>query len=188
MLNLPAFPPQLFGDELARFTKVTPPKAVRVASGSVVSVTDGDTVRIKVDGGKTEKVRIIGVDAPEDTTHHDVFGPQATAFTRKALAGGRHVWLELDAGDRDRYGRLLAYVWLTEPSLAVKAGYPSDGEVRAGMLDAQIASAGLARVMAIEPNTRHRAVLAACVAEAQAARRGIWALPTSKLPKAWQTR
>jgi micrococcal nuclease len=80
----------------------------------VVRVIDGDT--IEVEGG--EKVRLVGVDTPE-TAHPskpvERFGKEASDFTRKALVGEK-VFLVLDSNSagtkhRDRYGRLLAYVW-----------------------------------------------------------------------------
>ncbi len=81
----------------------------------VERVIDGDTVRVRV-GGKTRTVRLIGVDTPE-TKHPskavEYFGREASAFT-KAHLEGKTVRLAKDSiGDtRDRYGRLLRYVYL----------------------------------------------------------------------------
>jgi micrococcal nuclease len=78
--------------------------------GTVVSVTDGDTLRVQLDGGRLERVRLIGIDAPERGRCHYA---QATAGARR-LADDRRVVLHGDPtqATRDRYGRLLAYVWL----------------------------------------------------------------------------
>lgn len=73
---------------------------------------DGDT--LVVDG--VETVRLIGVDTPETVDPRrpvQYFGREASNFTR-ALALGRMVRLEFDVDRRDRYGRTLAYVYLSD--------------------------------------------------------------------------
>ena len=79
-------------------------------SGVVVRVADGDTVTVRASGGGRERVRVLGIDTPE---LGECGGAAATRVTR-ALALGRSVSLETDPsqGDRDRFGRLLAYVEL----------------------------------------------------------------------------
>jgi endonuclease YncB( thermonuclease family) len=79
-------------------------------SGAVSRVIDGDTVDVALANGKRERVRLVGIDAPE---RGDCFSRQATAQVR-SLALSRRVVLERDAiqGERDRFGRLLAYVVL----------------------------------------------------------------------------
>lgn len=79
-----------------------------VMRGVVTTVVDGDTVDTRLDSGRTERVRLIGIDTPE---RGDCFFSQASARTR-GLALGRRVVLRGDATQdtRDRYGRLLAYV------------------------------------------------------------------------------
>ncbi len=70
---------------------------------------DGDTIRLS----NGERVRLIGVDTPE-TKHPrkpvQCFGKEASAFTRK-MVQKRYITLEFDWQLRDRYGRLLAYVY-----------------------------------------------------------------------------
>jgi micrococcal nuclease len=81
---------------------------------------DGDTVHVTLENppagfNKVEKIRMIGVDTPE-TVHpsRDVeyFGKEASDFTKNALLG-KNVYLALDWDTRDRYGRLLAYIYTT---------------------------------------------------------------------------
>lgn len=85
-----------------------------------VRVVNGDTIEFSI-AGRTEKVRLIGVDTPE-TVHPDKpverFGREASAFTKR-MAEGQPVRLEVDADtlDRDRYGRLLRYVFLPDGKL-----------------------------------------------------------------------
>jgi endonuclease YncB( thermonuclease family) len=78
--------------------------------GTVASVIDVDTINVRLENGKSERVRLIGIDSPE---RGSCWSSQATSETR-ALAQGEHVTLRGDASQatRDRYGRLLAYVWL----------------------------------------------------------------------------
>jgi len=76
----------------------------------VVRASDGDTVLLE----SGDRVRFIGVDTPE--THHPElpvqrFGEEASAFTRKHTEG-RRVQLEFGPECRDKYGRLLAYIWV----------------------------------------------------------------------------
>jgi micrococcal nuclease len=76
----------------------------------VTEVVDGDTLRVRLVTGKTERVRLIGIDAAERGT---CYADRAAAHAR-GLALSKPVVLRGDATQdtRDRYGRLLAYVWL----------------------------------------------------------------------------
>lgn len=83
------------------------------ADASVVSVIDGDTIKVSV-GGRVETVRLVGVDTPETKkpgTPVQCYGPEATQATSRIVSGAR-VKLTADrvAGDRDKWGRLLRYV------------------------------------------------------------------------------
>ena len=83
----------------------------------VVAVHDGDTITVRLDG-RTEKVRLVGIDSPElddeRQTYRDA-GYAARNYARSRL-GGETVTLEPepDQSDRDRYGRLLRYVILAD--------------------------------------------------------------------------
>jgi micrococcal nuclease len=86
-------------------------------SGSVevtlVEVVDGDTIWVRMPDGCKEKVRYIGIDAPE-VPHTDsageYLGKEATAHNAELLASGP-LRLQTDVEPRDEFGRLLAYVW-----------------------------------------------------------------------------
>jgi len=88
-------------------------------------VVDGDTIIL--DNG--ERVRLIGVDTPE-TKHPrkpvEYFGKEASAFTKK-MVEGKMVRLEYDWQERDKYGRMLAYVYLMDVTFLnaeiLKQGY-----------------------------------------------------------------
>jgi endonuclease YncB( thermonuclease family) len=79
-------------------------------SGSVVHVVDGDTIDVSLASGRRERVRLIGVDTPE---RGQCFFTRATDVTAR-LAANKRVVLQGDPtqATRDRYSRLLAYVWL----------------------------------------------------------------------------
>lgn len=89
--------------------------------GTVVGVVDGDTVDVRVHG-VTERVRLIGIDTPESVAQDrpvQCFGAEASARTASLLPAGTEVRIERDEVTRDRYGRLLAYVWRTGDDLLV---------------------------------------------------------------------
>ena len=91
-------------------------------------VVDGDTIIIEMNG-KQERVRLIGVDTPE-TKHPkkpvEHFGKEASAFTKR-MVEGKKVTLEYDLEKRDKYDRLLAYVYLEDGTFInaeiIKQGY-----------------------------------------------------------------
>ena len=139
-----------------------------VTAARVTKVSDGDTIHVEFDDGTSEKVRLIGIDTPESTNQVEPWGVQATQFTVRAVPVGTRVWVETDAELRDRYGRLLAYIWLKQPTS--QAG----GYVRDHMLNAMIASAGYAQPLTIQPNSKYAEILARFVAEARSAERGMW--------------
>ena len=78
--------------------------------GTVTHIVDGDTLDVRLTSGKTERIRLIGIDTPERGV---CYFSQATAQARQ-LAMSKQVVLRGDTTQdtRDRYGRLLAYVWL----------------------------------------------------------------------------
>lgn len=126
----------------------------------VERVVDGDTLRLI--GGET--VRLIGVDAPESVKpHHPVepFGPEATRFLRNLIAeAGNKVHLEFDSPLRDKYGRLLAYVWVGDK-----------------LANEELIRAGLARAeMEYSYSLAMKQRFSRAEAEAKAAKRGIWSL------------
>jgi len=94
---------------LVEAASATRPTALGGA-GNVTHVVDGDTVDVQLTTGADERVRLIGIDTPERGA---CGAARATAYAR-SLASGRQVTLVGDPTQarRDRYGRLLAYVWV----------------------------------------------------------------------------
>ncbi len=84
---------------------------------SVAFFVDGDTIAVNMNG-KVEKVRFVGIDTPEThkpNTPVQCYGPAAAAFTKNTI-GTNSVRLVSDSlsTDRDRYNRLLRYVYLPD--------------------------------------------------------------------------
>jgi len=148
----------LGGVLLALVTALPVWSAPAALGGTVVRVVDGDTIHVRIDAG-VAKVRYIGVNTPE--VHHPTKGEEpggreATEVNRR-LIEGKTVRLELDVQERDRYGRLLAYV--------------SVGDV---MVNAELVRLGYAQVMTVPPNVRYQQLFLKLQREAREAGRGLW--------------
>lgn len=94
----------------------------------VTRVVDGDTIKVNFNG-KEESLRLIGIDTPEsvhpDASRNVLEGRIASDYT-KTLLEGKDIELEFDAEERDKYGRLLAYVYINGimvNKLLLKEGY-----------------------------------------------------------------
>lgn len=138
----------------------------------VTKVVDGDTVYVAF-SGKSEKVRFIGVNTPETKDPRkpvEPYGKEAAAYTTAELSG-KEVYLELDVQERDKYGRLLAYIWLERPSSR------SEAEVRAKMFNARLLLDGYAQVMTVPPNVKYADLFVQFQRKARSANKGLWALP-----------
>jgi micrococcal nuclease len=127
----------------------------------IVKVIDGDTVDIAL-AGHTERVRLIGVNTPE-TTHPtkpiECFGPEASAYLTQLLPKGTTVRIERDVEARDRYGRMLLYLYLGSNNL---------------FINLDLVARGYGAPMSIEPNTFHRNDFVRAAAQAEAANVGLW--------------
>ncbi|AMV38009.1 thermonuclease family protein [Planctomyces sp. SH-PL62] len=92
----------------------------------VVWVDDGDTIRIKWPDAPAERVRILGIDAPEVANPRDrsragqEYGDEARAFARRLILGANRLEL-LRAARPDRYGRTLGYLFVDGENYSVLA-------------------------------------------------------------------
>jgi micrococcal nuclease len=126
----------------------------------VVRVVDGDTIKVAI-GARTERVRYIGVDTPESVkpgSPVECFGKEASRYNARLVAG-RRVRLVRDVEERDRYGRLLAYVYRAGDGLFVNARLVRDG---------------YATPLTIPPNVRFAGRFRTQAADARRAQRGLW--------------
>ncbi len=124
----------------------------------VAKVVDGDT--IEVAGG--DRVRLIGVDTPETKDPNrpvGCFGKEASRFTATLIPVGTEVRLVGDAEQRDRYGRLLAYVYRRADGLFVNA---------------ELLRRGFAQLLTIPPNIAHTDEFASIAQEARSGSQGLW--------------
>ncbi len=118
---------------------------------------DGDTVVITPPIDGIADVRLIGIDTPEVLGDAEPYGKEASAFTRRVLAGKR-VTLEFVVERVDKYGRLLAYVWLPDGT----------------MVNELLVRKGYAEASAHPPNVRYAKRLAAAERKARAEGAGLW--------------
>jgi len=169
----------------------------------ITKVYDGDTVKIT----SGDKVRLIGIDTPEAYESDKLFrdaartgqdvnrikarGRLAAQFTKR-IADGKPVRLEFDMERKDKYGRLLAYLFIPvcewgkdEPPCQVEKNPDYEYQQLPGMnkdnglyvfLNASIMKAGFAEPMNIRPNTHYADHFQQLYAEAQRTRRGLWGM------------
>jgi len=143
------------------------------AMALVTRVVDGDTVEARIEG-EVEDVRLIGVDTPETVKPGEpvqCFGPQASRFSHRALEG-RRVRLVFGEERRDAYGRLLAYLYLAQPTFDVPEHVQSD--LRDRSFNATLLQRGLARSLTIPPNDRFAPRFERLELTAARAGRGLW--------------
>ena len=144
------------------------PASEQKSVGKVIRVVDGDTIHVMV-GGRDETVRYIGVDTPESVkpgTPVECFAKRASAFNQR-LVEGEKVRLVRDAEARDRYGRLLAYVYRVRGKQKV-------------FVNAALVRRGYAVPLTIPPNVAHAEKFRQLASAARRAGRGLWsACPAS---------
>ena len=158
---------------LVATTLLLSPAPAAPLEATILSWHDGDTLRILV-AGRTETVRLIGIDAPE-VSPNDRAGGQAHRlgiplrelldlgrrsrdFASRLAPPGTRVLVELDVQTRDRYGRLLSYLWLPDGA----------------MLNERILEAGWALLLTVPPNVRHVNRLREAQRRARERGAGLW--------------
>lgn len=138
----------------------------------VLSIVDGDTIKVLING-RVEKVRLIGIDTPESRINRranlqarrnnkDVreiinMGKLAKEHLGLYLLEDDTIYLEFDVQKRDRYGRLLAYVW-------------KDGL----LINKEMICDGYAYPLTIPPNTKYADEFRECFKEAREEGTGLW--------------
>jgi len=144
-------------------TSVAAVSSIAVSPGMVaarvVTVVDGDTIVVSI-GDEEYKVRYIGINCPE-TVHPqkvvECMGPEA-AEANKKLVDGKHIYLEKDMSETDKYGRLLRYVWV--------------GDV---LINAELVRLGYAQASTYPPDVKYQDLFLESQQEARNAGRGLWA-------------
>lgn len=162
-------PAIVYNSEDGKFT-IPFGKIYNYADIYVRRAVDGDTLQLETG----ERVRLIGIDTPEmhasdklyrdsQRTGQDIrtiqkLGRRAYEFTKK-LVEGKRVSLEFDVEKHDKYGRLLAYVYLKK-----------DGT----FVNAEIIKQGYASLMTIPPNVKYADLFLKLYQEARKNQRGLW--------------
>lgn len=127
----------------------------------VTRVVDGDTFWIDNGTEKGEKIRLIGVDAPESrrTSRKEVgfFGKESKKYLSNLLLN-KEVRIEYDLDHKDRYGRTLAYVYLKDGTF----------------VNAELVKQGYAMVMTVPPNVKYAEKFVKFQVEARQYNRGLW--------------
>jgi micrococcal nuclease len=124
----------------------------------VTRVVDGDTIHVLL-GGRIERLRLIGVDAPEidhPEQPAECYGKESARFAQRSL-DGRTIRIEFDVERRDRFDRLLAYVFM-------------EGE----LFNETLVAEGFAIERSYPPNLAHQEELRKAEIEARQERRGLW--------------
>lgn len=129
------------------------------AAYDVVRVVDGDTLVLDMDGTQ-EKIRLIGVDTPEsvhpNAAKNVAYGKIASQYSKELLEG-KAVQLEYDVQERDKYGRVLAYVYL-------------DGQMYNKLLLAE----GHAKAATFPPNVKYVDEFTKLEEQAREEQKGLW--------------
>lgn len=139
----------------------------------ILKVIDGDTFLVLYKG-QEEKLRLIGIDTPETQANRKArqenlvderdlesiksMGNEARDYVKSILSESMLVRLEFDVQRRDRYGRMLAYVYL------------ENGE----MLNEKIIADGYANPMTYPPNVRYHQLFIVRHQDARYHKKGLW--------------
>lgn len=135
----------------------TPGGSGATGTGTVVAITDGDTLRLDVDGVEL-RVRLIGIDTPEVRDPLECFGPEATAALEALAPVGGALSFAYDRDPRDPYDRELMYL------------YALDGT----FINLELVADGYAEAVLFEPNDRFWPELQAAERAARKSGLGFW--------------
>ena len=144
-----------------------------LTQANVTKIVDGDTLIVEIDGDSSY-VRFIGMDTPEsvnpDAEKNTVWGSLASEHTKSLLSGKDTVYLQYDTERFDKYGRLLAYVWLTD-----EVDVSSKQDIANNMLNGIIIRDGYAVDKQYPPNLLYADVFRELCEEAESMKAGLWA-------------
>jgi micrococcal nuclease len=149
------------------------PQTWALEKATVIRVVDGDTIKVEIKSVK-ESVRLIGIDTPESTANKKArndavrgrqsiesitsMSKESASFVKTFVHKSDTIAIEPDVQPRDKYGRLLAYVYL------------ANGE----LLNEEIIKAGYASPMTIPPNVRYQDRFLKAYREAREKGKGLW--------------
>jgi micrococcal nuclease len=137
---------------------------VRGDRAAIIHVVDGDTLDVRFDAGHTDRIRLFDIDTPETFGGVECYGRKASEFT--GSFNGQTVGVE--SRGRDKYDRLLAYIWL------------ADGR----LLNEELTRQGFAEYNDYGNPGLHAARVRASATQAQSAGAGMWSQCTVAAPNA----
>ena len=138
-------------------------QGIWIPNAAVERVIDGDTLVAEI-GGRSETVRLIGIDAPESvapTRPVQCFGKEASQYLDALLPAGTEITLVRDVEARDVYDRLLGYVVRSRDGLFVNL---------------ELVAAGYAAAFNYPPNNHHATSFARAETDAVTAGQGLWSV------------
>jgi micrococcal nuclease len=139
-----------------------------VQTVQLIRVVDGDTIIVDYYGVE-ERVRLIGVDTPESVGRYENnpedYGVEASQFTKKLLEDQQTLYMTSDVENRDKYDRLLRYVWLAEPD---------DQMMEETMVNAILLKEGYANILTIPPNVAYEDQFLRLQRQAREQKKGLW--------------
>ena len=137
----------------------------------ITKVVDGDTLTV-TDGNKEFKVRLNLIDTPEsvhsDKSKNNEFGIMASSFVKSLIHVGDTVYLQYDTEKEDKYGRTLAYVWLSDNVVT-----SSESDIKHYMLNAIIVDEGYGKVV-IYNNKQYYDLFVVIEADSKHDKKGLW--------------
>lgn len=146
------------------FDERTTAKELEKSEVIIDHVVDGDTISVIMPNGKEESVRLLLIDTPESvhpTKPDQKFGVKASAFAKETLKKGQEVMLEVGDPKRDKYDRLLAYIWIDNINF-----------------NQLMIEKGFARVAYVyEPNTKYIKQFRETEQKAKKREKRIWSIP-----------
>lgn len=125
----------------------------------LVRVIDGDTIVVKINN-RQEKVRYIGIDTPE-LTKTPCIANKAKEYNALLLKGAKQIILEKDVRNRDKYGRLLRYIYVVKNNKKI-------------FVNAELVKNGWAKVLTIPPDVKYSKLFLELYKQARKKQLGIW--------------
>lgn len=131
-------------------------------SGKLIQVIDGESLLVEISGQET-RIRLIGIDVPENVTLPDTSEggserKNISEIVGKLLRTNETLTLEYDVSPADKYGRILAYVYLPDRT----------------MLQELLLKEGLAKAMPVSPNTKYQDEFSELEHAAAESKTGLW--------------
>lgn len=146
------------------------PQQIILEKATVTRVVDGDTIEANVNG-KKEVIRMLLVDTPEmkhPNKDIEYFAKASSNFTKKRLPTGKEILLEKDISDKDKYGRLLRYIWLRIPQNLSKI------ELQNKCFNAMLLKEGYGTIEIIKPDVKYEKVFKELERESISNNEGVW--------------